>query len=61
MAGGEHRKGQKNLRFSDEAVRLLEAIADMYGISQADVCEIALRKYAQELGLWKPQVKPLRK
>jgi len=55
---GEHRKAQKNLRLSDQAVDLLDTISSMYGISQADVVEIALRKYAQELNLWRPKAAP---
>jgi hypothetical protein len=52
---GDHRKGQTNLRLSDEARKLLDLVSEMYGISMADVVEIALRKYAQELGLWRPK------
>jgi hypothetical protein len=53
-----HRKGQTNLRLTDEARRLLDAISKMYGIAMADVVEISVRRYAKELGLW--QQKPLR-
>jgi hypothetical protein len=50
----DHRKGQTNLRLSDEGRRLLDLISEMYGISMADVVEISVRKYGQELGLWRP-------
>lgn len=46
-------KKQTNIRLSTEGRKLLDSISDMYGISITDVIEIALRKYAQELGLWK--------
>lgn len=45
---------QTNVRLSDEGRRLLEAVADMYGIDFTDVIEIALRHYARELHLWTP-------
>lgn len=51
-----HRRPQTNLRLSDEGRRLLDLISKMYGITLADVVEMAVRKYAQELGLWRPEV-----
>lgn len=46
---------QTSVRLSDEGLRILEAIAGIYGISNTNVIEIALRKYAEGLGLWKPK------
>lgn len=53
-------KKQTNVRLSTEGRNLIDNISNMYGISMTDVIEIAVRKYAQELGLWKGTKKAAR-
>ena len=47
---------QTNVRLSNEGRDILHRVADAYGITITDVIEIAVRKYAKELGVW--QVNP---
>ena len=47
---------QTNVRLSKEGRELLYRCADAYGITITDVIEIAVRKYAKEIGVW--DVKP---
>lgn len=46
---------QTNVRLSPTARRLLQHLAQMFGITQRDVIEVALRQYAQSVGVWRPR------
>jgi predicted transcriptional regulator len=41
-------KSSSSFRLSEEAMRIIKALAELYGISQASVIEMALRKLARE-------------
>jgi len=49
----QHRKAQLNVRVSDECHDLVDVISNAYGQTKGSVIEAAVRKYAEELGLWK--------
>jgi len=41
-------KSASSFRLSEDAMRILKALAELHGISQASVIEMALRKLARE-------------
>jgi hypothetical protein len=45
---------QTNVRLSDEGRELLEQIANTYSLPFSSVIELAVRKYAEEMGIWSP-------
>lgn len=53
----KHRKAQLNVRVSDECHDLVDLIANAYGHTKGSVVEVAIRKYAEELGLWQVPTK----
>lgn len=53
MPNPRHAKAQLNVRVSQVCHELVDVIAKAYGNSKAGVVEFAVRKYAEELGLWK--------
>jgi hypothetical protein len=51
MPGGLSVRDQVNVRLSDEAIAILYALQDHYGISQSAVFEILLREKARAEGI----------
>jgi hypothetical protein len=49
--GGESSRDQVNVRLSDDAVAILYALQDHYGVSQAAVFEMLLRDRARTEGI----------
>jgi hypothetical protein len=48
------RSPQTNVRLSDTGRKLLEAMADMQGITHRAVLEMAIRELAKAQGIWEP-------
>jgi len=53
------RKQGTSYRLTSEAIALLHALSERYGLNHSDMLEVIIRDRAKAEGLWPPPARPL--
>jgi hypothetical protein len=53
------RKQGTSYRLTSEAITLLHALSERYGLNHSDMLEVIIRDRAKAEGLWPPPARPL--